>query len=157
MPKKTKYDQGFEAGKRKAFQEAADAIRDESNSIQAENDVLQAKQDELMAQAREIDAKLWSAIDKFGKVWFAWATQDAEDIASYRVRGRIATNITIGYDDGYSFHSDRRIGGLYYRPVLLSFEHSDPSHVGSVTEVVQFYAEQMVENPTKEENEDEAE
>ncbi len=156
MAKQTKYDQGFEAGKLAGLKEATDAIRDERDKIKAENDLLQAKQDELMAKAREIDAKLWGAVDKFGEGWFALMTQNAGDIASHRARGRMATSITIGYDDGYSFHSDRRIGGLYYRPVVLSFEHSDPKHVGSITEAVQFYAEQMVENPT-EENEDEAE
>ena len=65
-------------------------------------------------------------------------TLGADDIASYRVRGRIATSITIGYDDGYTYHATRRLGGLQTRPVILEFEHSDPAHVGTVHAAIDF-------------------
>ena len=88
--------------------------------------------------ARQIDALLWQSIDAVSKSLFQLMTMGADDIASYRVRGRVPTAITICYDDGYTYHADRRLGGLQTSPIILEFEHSDPVHVGTVTSAIRF-------------------
>ncbi len=88
--------------------------------------------------ARQIDALLWQGVDAVSKAFFKLMTMDADDIASYRVRGRIPTAVTICYDDGYTYHVDRRLGGIQTRPVILEFEHSDPAHVGTVHSAIRF-------------------
>ena len=93
---------------------------------------------EQLGLARELDAFLWEHIDKFSSLLFNLMTGRADDIASYRVRGRVPTAVMVCYDDGYTYYVERRLGGLQTRPVILEFEHSDPAHVGTVTSAIRF-------------------
>ncbi len=127
MARKTKAEKEAEARLVERAQELAD-----QNAANAE-----ARKKQL-GLARKIDALLWQAVDAVSKSLFQLMTMGASDIASYRVRGRIATAITISYDDGYTYHADRRLGGLATRPLILEFEHSDPAHVGTVTSSIRF-------------------
>lgn len=148
-PRKKQYDKGFEAGKLEGWKEARDMLNAQADELRAENDELQAAQDELMAELRVIDAELWGSVDNFSKDWTKWLTRDKDDIPALRARSRIATGITISYDDGYVWHSGRRIGGLTMKPVILHFEHSDPEHVGTVHEAIQYNAAEMVLKSTE--------
>lgn len=157
MARKKQYDKGYEAGEQAgrlaALKEARDILNEQADEIKARNDELQAAQDELMAELRVIDAELWGAVDTFSRDWTKWLTRDRDDIPALRAQSRIATGVTISYDDGYVWHSARRIGGLTMKPAILHFEHSDPAHVGTVHEAVHYNAAEMVLKPT-EENED---
>jgi hypothetical protein len=103
-----------------------------------------AKSEELreriLALNRRIDALLWQNIDSASEALLSLLTLGAEDIASRKVRARVPTGITISYDDGWTYHSERRLGGIQFRPVILEFEHADPKHVGSVREAIQMAA-----------------
>ena len=127
MARKTKAEKEAEARLVERAQELAD-----QNAANAE-----ARKKQL-GLARQIDALLWQAVDAVSKSLFQLMTMGASDIASYRVRGRIATAITISYDDGYTYHADRRLGGLQTKPLILEFEHSDPAHVGTVTSAIRY-------------------
>lgn len=126
------------ARKTKAEKEAEAQELREAKARADEHIAKERERNEQLGMAREIDALLWQAVDAVGRSLFKLMTLGADDIASYRVRGRIATAITISYDDGYTYHVDRRLGGLQPRPLLLEFEHSDPAHVGTVHAAIQF-------------------
>lgn len=128
------------AKKTKAQKEAEAQLEARAKEIEAEQEAREKARKEQMGLLREIDALLWQIVDRTSDTLFRLLTLGASDIASYRVRGRIATAITICYDDGYTYHVDRRLGGLQTRPVILEFEHSDPAHVGKVTSAIQFRA-----------------
>ncbi len=154
MGKKTKYDQGFEAGERaerERLTEGMDLLREE---LQKAEDDKQAAVDALLAEHKVYHERLWTDVDKFSKYHHGWITDNQDDIASHRVRGRIPTHVTIGYDDGYSYHSTRRIGGLYFSPQLLTFEASNPEDVGSVVQAAEFMAERELFIPEVEESEE---
>jgi hypothetical protein len=153
MGKKKQYDIGFDDGVKQGWKEARDMLVEQADELREKNDLLQAKQDEMMAELRLVDAALWGAVDTFSADWHKWLTRDRDDIASYRVKGRVATGVTISYDDGYAFHTARRIGGLSFRPQILHFEHSDPNHVGSIHEAVQYYTTEAVLDPDPTEEE----
>ena len=153
MARKTKYDQGFEAGKLEGLREARDTIIAERDAIREEGDRLQAVVDARLAEHKVYHERLWTDVDKFSKYHHGWITDNQDDIGSHRVRGRIPTHVTIGYDDGYSYHTARRIGGLYFSPQLLSFEASDPEDVGTVIQAAEYMAEQEIFIPEAEESE----
>ncbi len=138
MARKTKDQKAAEAFAKKEAKRRADEIDRLAQEEEDERVAQEKAQDERMGLLREIDALLWQVVDGVGRCLFKLMTLGANDIASYRVRGRIATSITIGYDDGYTYHVTRRLGGLQTRPVILEFEHSDPGHVGTVHAAVQF-------------------
>ena len=127
MARKTKAQKAAEAEiRRVARVEAVAAAKEERT------------RNEQLGVARQIDALLWQCVDKSSEQLFKLMTGGADDIASYRVRGRVPTAVTICYDDGYTYHVDRRLGGLQTRPVILEFEHSDPAHVGTVHAAIRF-------------------
>jgi len=99
---------------------------------------------EVLGIHREVDALLWQGVDSVSRSLLKLLTMGTNDIASIKVRARVPTAITIAYDDGWTYHSERRLGGIQVRPVILEFEHSDPGHVGSVRESIQYASpEQM--------------
>lgn len=147
MARKTKYDQGFEAGEKAAEERILNRLAEFEGELSAEKAQQQALIDERLAEHKVFGEQLWTDVDKFSSAFLGWITDNEHDIASYRVRGRIPTSITIGYDDGYSYHSDRRIGGLYYRPQILAFEASDPNDVGTVYQAAEYMAEREIQIP----------
>lgn len=126
------------ARKTKAQKEAEAQLEARAAEIEADQTKKAEERKEQLGLARQIDALLWQAVDAVSKSLFQLMTLGASDIASYRVRGRIATAITISYDDGYTYHADRRLGGLQTKPLILEFEHSDPAHVGTVTSAIRY-------------------
>ncbi len=126
------------ARKTKAEKEADAKLLERAQELADKNAASAEARKEQMGLLREIDALLWQTVDAVSRSVFKLITLGANDIASYRVRGRIATAITISYDDGYTYHVERRLGGLATRPVILEFEHSDPGHVGTVTSAIRF-------------------
>ncbi len=103
---------------------------------------IEAAKVESLKAHREVDALLWEVVDRIGRIIFKLMTLtldgSAEDVASLKVRARVPTSITVAYDDGYTYHAKRRLGGTMARPVILEFEHSDPAHVGTVTEAIEY-------------------
>jgi hypothetical protein len=93
---------------------------------------------EFMKLQRETDALLWQAVDSFSRAVLKTITAGAPDIASQKVRARVPTAITISYDDGWTFHTKRRLGGLQARPIILAFEHGDPNVVGSIQQAIEY-------------------
>ncbi len=154
MARKTKYDQGYEAGKIDAEMEILDKLSRLEDDASAEKDFQQSLVNERLAEHKVYHEQLWTDVDKFSKYHHGWITDNEDDIASHRVRGRVPTHVTIGYDDGYSYHTARRIGGLYFQPQLLSFEASNPEDVGSVVQAAEFMAEREPFIPEVEESEE---
>lgn len=98
----------------------------------------EVKRDNLLWQLRVTQAELWGAVDKFSRENNALVTGGDTDPASLKVRARVATGVLVVYDDGGTYFTDRRLGGLSYRPYLLEFNHSDPAKPGTVEEAIKF-------------------
>ena len=124
--------------KTKAEKEADAKLLERAQELADQNAERAEARNKQLGLAREIDALLWQAVDASSRALFKLMTLGSTDIASHRVRGRIATAITICYDDGYTYHADRRLGGLQTSPLILEFEHSDPAHVGTVTSAIRY-------------------
>ena len=132
MARKTKAQKAAEAEARaQAREDAEEAAR-----------IDDLRRESLKAH-REIDALLWECVDSVSRTIFKLMTLNlkggvSDDVASNKVRSRVPTAITIAYDDGFTYHAKRRLGGVMSRPVILEFEHSDPRHVGTVTEAIEY-------------------
>jgi len=130
-------------GRKTKAQKAADreAKQEELRQERLGKRIERARTESLKVH-REIDALLWEAVDSVSRSIFKLMTLTldgaAMDVASNKVRSRVPTAITIAYDDGYTYHAKRRLGGTMARPVILEFEHSDPAHVGTVTEAIEY-------------------
>lgn len=117
---------------RVAVQAASDAANEELREKGM------SKRDVLMWELRKAQAELWGAVDKFSVTHHNLASGGANDPASLKVRARSATGVLIVYDDGATYFADRRLGGLQYRPYLLSFDHSDVANPGTVEDAIKF-------------------
>lgn len=95
---------------------------------------------DVLKQHRQLDALFWQAADALSRALFKLLTLEKDDPASLKVRARVATAITICYDDGYTYHMERRLGGIQARPIILEHEHSDPGSIGTIREAVHFAA-----------------
>ena len=130
-------------GRKTKAQKAAEAkARQEELERERLGRRIEAAKTESLKIHREVDALLWQSVDAASRSIFKLMTLTldgaAQDVASNKVRARVPTAITIAYDDGYTYHAKRRLGGTMARPVILEFEHSDPAQVGTVTEAIEY-------------------
>jgi len=77
---------------------------------------------------RVLEAEFWGAVDKYmvGQTRILYAELDKDDIKLRKMLARQAVAVTIGMDDGATFHSTKTIHNYTGGQVGIQTEHSDP-------------------------------
>lgn len=77
---------------------------------------------------RLLEAEFWGAVDKYmvGMTRILYAELDMDDIKLRKMLARQAVAVTIGMDDGATFHSTKTVHNYTGGRVGIQTEHADP-------------------------------